>query len=186
MSAYDDLISKWASFYKVPEALVKATIAVESNFRASAYNASDPQGGAHGLMQILNGTAAWVAKLFGISYGGSQDLYDEETNIRIGTAYLKYQLTRYNGNVADAAAAYNAGSVRTKNGQYINQSYVDKVMAKFKEFSGNAFSFEPSVVDGTGSPSGSTPGGESGFGTLEYVFFSGVAVVALLLVRRIL
>ena len=40
-------------------------------------------------MQVLPGTGAGVAKRLGIPYAGASSLYDADTNIAIGTAYLR-------------------------------------------------------------------------------------------------
>ena len=53
--------------------------------------------------------------------------------LRIGCQYLKSLTVKY-PKVADAVAAYNAGSPRkNEDGTYVNQAYVDKVSDKFLE-----------------------------------------------------
>jgi soluble lytic murein transglycosylase len=69
--------------------------------------------GASGLMQIMPATARWTAKKIGMSY--SRDLIaDRETNLKIGTAYLKLVLDDFGGSQPLAAAAYNAGPNRSR------------------------------------------------------------------------
>lgn len=69
--------------------------------------------GASGLMQIMPATAKWTAKKIGLDY--SPDLLiDRETNIKLGTSYLKLVLDDFAGSQAMAAAAYNAGPSRPR------------------------------------------------------------------------
>ena len=69
--------------------------------------------GASGLMQIMPATARWTAKKIGLTY--TPDLIaDRDTNLRIGTAYLKLVLDDFGGSQAMAAAAYNAGPGRPR------------------------------------------------------------------------
>ena len=69
--------------------------------------------GASGLMQIMPATAKWTAKKIGLDY--SPDLLiDRETNLKLGTSYLKLVLDDFSGSQAMAAAAYNAGPSRLR------------------------------------------------------------------------
>ncbi|MDS1030753.1 lytic transglycosylase domain-containing protein [Bacillota bacterium LX-D] len=84
--------------------LVLAVIRVESKFRADA---KSPRG-ACGLMQLMPETAKWVTKKMGISYA-EEKLFDPEFNIKVGSWYLAYLISEFNGNVPAALAAYNGG-----------------------------------------------------------------------------
>jgi soluble lytic murein transglycosylase len=69
--------------------------------------------GASGLMQIMPATARWTAKRIGLDY--TADLIaDRDTNIKLGTSYLKLALDDFGGSQAMAAAAYNAGPSRPR------------------------------------------------------------------------
>ena len=69
--------------------------------------------GASGLMQLMPSTARWTAKKIGLPY--SHDLIaDRDTNLRLGTTYLKLVLDDMGGSQALAAAAYNAGPNRPR------------------------------------------------------------------------
>jgi soluble lytic murein transglycosylase len=70
--------------------------------------------GAVGLMQVLPGTGRLVAKDLGMPLAADVKLYDPKTNIALGSRYLGQMLTRFNGNLAMAAAAYNAGPGRVE------------------------------------------------------------------------
>ena len=69
--------------------------------------------GASGLMQIMPATARWTAKKIGLAYTPSL-IADRDTNLRLGTAYLKLVLDDFGGSQALAAAAYNAGPGRPR------------------------------------------------------------------------
>ena len=69
--------------------------------------------GASGLMQVMPATARWTAKKIGLPFTPEM-LADRDTNIRIGTAYLKLVLDEFGGSQALAAAAYNAGPGRPR------------------------------------------------------------------------
>lgn len=65
---------------------------------------------ALGLMQLIPDTAKLVAKQIKIPYTGPEMLMDTQTNITLGSTYLKTMLDVYKGNTILATASYNAGS----------------------------------------------------------------------------
>lgn len=71
--------------------------------------------GASGLMQVMPATARWTANKIGMTNFKPSDIYHQETNIAIGTAYLKLALDEFAGSMPLAAAAYNAGPGRPRN-----------------------------------------------------------------------
>lgn len=95
--------------------LVRAVIKQESNGNAKAVS----KVGARGLMQLMPGTAKEVAAELGIE---DPDLEDPETNILLGTHYLKKQLKTF-GDLKLALAAYNAGPGRVR--KWINRYGAD-------------------------------------------------------------
>ncbi|MBE9606423.1 lytic transglycosylase domain-containing protein [Acetobacteraceae bacterium H6797] len=105
----------WPSPYQTPEdvlepALTKAIARQESNFDPEAVSSAN----ARGLMQLLPGTAAQVAKRLGVTASTPQLTRDPSLNLRLGSAYLAEMLDRFGGNLAMAAAAYNAGPRRVQ------------------------------------------------------------------------
>ncbi len=70
--------------------------------------------GAAGLMQVMPATARWTAKKIGMGDFTPGQITDHETNITIGTNYLKLALDDFDGSMALAAAAYNAGPSRPR------------------------------------------------------------------------
>lgn len=71
--------------------------------------------GASGLMQVMPATARWTAKKIGLTNFTADQINDRETNIAIGTGYLKLVLDDFDGAMPLAAAAYNAGPGRPRN-----------------------------------------------------------------------
>jgi len=69
--------------------------------------------GASGLMQIMPATAKWTAKKIGLDFRPAM-LSDRDTNLKLGTAYLKLVLDDVDGSQPMAAAAYNAGPNRPR------------------------------------------------------------------------
>ncbi|WP_444718870.1 transglycosylase SLT domain-containing protein [Paucibacter hankyongi] len=69
--------------------------------------------GASGLMQVMPATARWTAKKIGAEFK-PEFMTDRDFNIRIGTSYLKLVLDDFEGSMAMAAAAYNAGPGRPR------------------------------------------------------------------------
>jgi soluble lytic murein transglycosylase len=85
--------------------LVAAIIREESQYDRRAVS----RVGAIGLMQIMPATAKEVAQRHGFAAVTRDDLFDEETNVRIGVRYMEHLLARFYGNLVHAIAAYNAG-----------------------------------------------------------------------------
>lgn len=97
--------------FRIDRAVVYAVIRAESAFDAEARSPA----GAMGLMQLLPGTAAYVASLEdSIDYAGAESLLDPERNIELGQAFL-LRLTRsetVSRSLIHLMAAYNAGEGR--------------------------------------------------------------------------
>lgn len=70
--------------------------------------------GASGLMQVMPATARWTARKLGMNNFTPSQLTDRDTNIAIGTGYLKLVLDDFAGSMPMAAAAYNAGPSRPR------------------------------------------------------------------------
>ncbi|MBE2262786.1 MAG: lytic transglycosylase domain-containing protein [Burkholderiaceae bacterium] len=71
--------------------------------------------GASGLMQVMPATARWTARKIGMNNFRAEQITDRDTNIAIGTGYLKLVLDDFDGSMPLAAAAYNAGPGRPRN-----------------------------------------------------------------------
>ena len=96
VKAFDSIIESAAHYYALPPALIKAVVAVESNFDPSAESFK----GAQGLMQLLPSTAREMFVL---------DSFDAKDNIFGGTRYLRILANRFAGDLRLTLAAYNAG-----------------------------------------------------------------------------
>ena len=70
--------------------------------------------GASGLMQVMPATARWTARKIGLNGFTPDQINDRDTNILIGTNYLKLALDDLDGSLPLAAAAYNAGPGRPR------------------------------------------------------------------------
>ena len=70
--------------------------------------------GASGLMQVMPATARWTANKIGLRNFTVDQLNERDTNIAIGTGYLKLVLDDFAGSMPMAAAAYNAGPSRPR------------------------------------------------------------------------
>ncbi len=67
--------------------------------------------GAVGLMQLMPATARLVARRIGLA---APDLTDPQTNVRLGTSYLRQVLDRLDSQPLLASAGYNAGPGRAE------------------------------------------------------------------------
>jgi soluble lytic murein transglycosylase len=90
------------------EAWVYGLMRQESRFATSAKSET----GAAGLMQIMPSTARWVAHKLGLKSYRKALIHQLDTNLRIGTYYMKSVLSRSENNPVLASAAYNAGPSR--------------------------------------------------------------------------
>jgi soluble lytic murein transglycosylase len=104
---YRDIVERASNTYGISPALIYAVMRQESLFDTYAISVA----GAKGLMQLLDGTAQYVARREGIRI---KNLFHPETNILLGVAYLRYLLDMWNGDLVRALASYNAGPTRVK------------------------------------------------------------------------
>jgi soluble lytic murein transglycosylase len=102
---WHDHVDRAAERFEIDPCLVIAIIAVESKGDPVARSSK----GASGLMQLMPATAREQAELLGIDGFDRRDLVDPETNILLGTAYLRRQIAAFDGDLTLALAAYNAG-----------------------------------------------------------------------------
>jgi len=120
-------IREAAQKYQLPEALLLAVMAVESNFDPRAM--SDK--GAMGLMQLMPGTARELYV---------SDAWDPAQNIEGGARYLRILANQYSGDIIKTLAAYNAGPEAVRRaGEAVpaipeTQEYVRKVVALYQAF----------------------------------------------------
>ncbi len=94
----------------IDPAWVYGLIRQESRFIAVARSSV----GASGLMQLMPGTARWVARQMGRADYTPDQIDDLQTNLEFGTFYLKRVLDNVDGSALLASAGYNAGPRRAR------------------------------------------------------------------------
>ena len=108
---YRDTVINQSRSIGLDPAYVYGLIRQESRFIVHARS----HVGASGLMQVMPATARWTARKIGLSGFTANQIYELDTNILIGTNYLKIALDDFQGSMPLAAAAYNAGPSRPRN-----------------------------------------------------------------------
>lgn len=93
------------------EAFILAVIHAESTFRPNAMSHRY----AMGLMQVTEPTGEWLAELMGISDYDVSRLFEPELNIALGSYFLNWLWSRYDGDITLILSAYNAGPTRVNN-----------------------------------------------------------------------
>lgn len=104
---YSSTIEKATKGMDINQSLVMSLTRQESAFNERARSPV----GAMGLMQLMPATAKQVSKSIGMNFSKA-NLYDKETNLRLGSSYLDQLIDHYQGNAILATAAYNAGPNR--------------------------------------------------------------------------
>ncbi len=92
------------------EAWINGLIRQESRFIAKIRSSA----GASGLMQLMPATARWVAGKIGLRNWHWSKVTEVDTNISLGTYYLRHVLDTLDGSPVLASAAYNAGPSRAR------------------------------------------------------------------------
>lgn len=100
---YSVYVEKYSDEYNLDENLVYSIIKAESKFNEKALS----RRGAKGLMQIADITRDWAIERLNLD--DDIDIYDPETNIKIGCWYLNTLYKEF-GNTDLVIAAYNGGS----------------------------------------------------------------------------
>ncbi len=93
--------------------LVASLIRQESEFDPSVVSYAN----AYGLMQLLPVVGKQMAREEGMTHFQTFQLLDPQTNIRLGTRYLRQMLDKFGGVQEYALAAYNAGDSRVTDWQ---------------------------------------------------------------------
>lgn len=110
---YKGLMKKAAESQNVDETWVHGITRQESRFMHYAKS----HVGAAGLMQLMPTTARWAAKRAGVNGYKTSMIHDLDTNVTIGTYYLRHTLDVLSGNKVMATAGYNAGPSRARKWQ---------------------------------------------------------------------
>lgn len=104
-TTYAEYVEKYAKQNNMDKYMIYAIIKAESNFKPDVKSKSN----AIGLMQLLEATAIERSNVIDEQNITEEDLYEPETNIKLGTSYYAYLLKRYKDNHVLALTAYNAG-----------------------------------------------------------------------------
>lgn len=110
LSPYFEQVKPQARALGLDEAWVYGLMRQESRFITNAKSVV----GASGLMQLMPATAKWVARKIGLTDYHHGRVNDLETNVALGTNYLKIVLDELYSHQALASAAYNAGPGRPR------------------------------------------------------------------------
>jgi hypothetical protein len=118
-----ELVTAASGRHLVDPDLITSVIHAESGFNPRAVSPK----GAQGLMQLMPQTASQL---------GVPDVFEPSANVDAGTRYLRELLLRYNGDVAKALAAYNAGAHRVEQYRGVppyreTHTYVARVIREF-------------------------------------------------------
>lgn len=105
---YQKEVLRESSSQGIAPAWVLGVMRRESAFDESAVSSAK----ALGLMQLMPQTARGVAKKLGIKVRKRDSILQPDTNIQLGSAYLREMYNRFSGNYVQATAAYNAGPHR--------------------------------------------------------------------------
>ena len=145
---YEAIVRGHARNYELDPALLAAVIYQESRFDARAESSS----GAIGLMQLLPQTAKGIALRTGGTRFEVDDLYDPEINVRYGAWYLRHLLTKYDGDLDKALAAYNGGQGNVDRGVRFAETtaYVERVQ-ELRDVYARAY---PELTEAARSPAG--------------------------------
>jgi soluble lytic murein transglycosylase len=97
-------------FSNVDPFLMHALVREESHYDPNALSPSK----AIGLTQVMPATAYGVAKLLRIPIRDQNEFFTPELNLKLGTEYFSYSLSRFQNNSLFAVASYNGGAGAVK------------------------------------------------------------------------
>ncbi len=106
---YADKIMPHSDRQNLDKAWVYGLMRQESRFVTNAKS----NVGAAGLMQVMPATGKWVANKLGMKFAPS-DLHNPDTNVMLGTTYMRLVLESLDNHPVLASAAYNAGPGRAR------------------------------------------------------------------------
>ena len=110
LAPYGETVRPAAQNQSLDDAWVYGLMRQESRFITSAKS----NVGASGLMQLMPATAKWVAKKIGLRDFSQGKVHDTETNVLLGTTYMRLVMENLDNHPVLASAAYNAGPGRAK------------------------------------------------------------------------
>ena len=110
LAPFRDQVVPKARALALDDAWVYGLMRQESRFVMDARSSV----GAKGLMQLMPATAHWVARKIGLADYQPARVTEMNTNVTLGTSYLKMVLDSLDNHPVLASAAYNAGPGRAR------------------------------------------------------------------------
>jgi len=110
LTPYEDKVRPAARAQKIDDAWVYGLMRQESRFITGAKSSV----GAQGLMQVMPATGRWVARKAGMNGYQPSKIAEIDTNVALGTIYLRMVQDSLDGHPVLASAAYNAGPGRAR------------------------------------------------------------------------
>ena len=107
---YRDQMQGYIRINDLEEAWVYGLMRQESRFVTQAKS----QVGAAGIMQVMPATARWIAQKLGMKDYRKTLIHQLDTNLKLGTYYMKTVLSSLDNNPLLASVAYNAGPSRAR------------------------------------------------------------------------
>lgn len=126
---HKETIDKYSHENNLDKYLVYALIKKESKYDPLAVSKK----GAMGLMQIMPDTGEYLAKLTKEENFDIMNLYDVETNIKLGTYYLSKLKDDFNNDLEAVLAAYNGGEGNVRKWMAENNNHLDEDKIPFKQ-----------------------------------------------------
>ena len=110
LTPYSQEVRPAAQRQSLDDAWVYGLMRQESRFVTNAKSSA----GASGLMQLMPATAKWVANKIGLKDYHQGRVNDTETNLLLGTTYMRMVMESLDNHPVLASAAYNAGPGRAR------------------------------------------------------------------------
>jgi len=114
ITRFDPLIWKYAEKYAIPRDLLREMVRAESGGDELAVSAR----GAKGLMQLTDTAVKEVQRTN--KTVGDGNIFDPDYNIRVGAAYLREMLNKFDGDAYLAVAAYHWGPANVQKARRAN------------------------------------------------------------------
>ncbi|HEX5801493.1 MAG TPA: transglycosylase SLT domain-containing protein [Azospira sp.] len=110
LAPFGEQVRPAAQKQAIDDAWVYGLMRQESRFITNAKSSV----GASGLMQLMPATAKWVAKKIGLANYNHDNVNNTETNLLLGTSYMRMVMESLDNHPVLASAAYNAGPGRAR------------------------------------------------------------------------
>lgn len=121
---YETMISSYSNEYQIPPEILAGIIRTESAYSRDIVSRT----GAVGLSQLMPETAEDQARKLNLE---NPDLTDPETNIKLGSSYVRWILDRpWNDNLSQMLIAYNSGGGNLRKWKRMYPDYSDELFVE--------------------------------------------------------